>query len=112
MSAYLLLPVTFLRFWFLEAPIGMIKFYGSLNSSLARMFSLPLMTSTFFKPLKNEYREGLVGFSIGMGIAMKSVLILVDLLIFVLVFVFEVVSILVFLLMPILSFIILFEGGI
>lgn len=112
MSAYLLLPIALLRFWFIEAPLGMIRFYASFNASLFRMLSLPLMVSTFFKPLKNEYREGLVGFSIGMGIVVKTVLIFADLLIFLFVLLFELLSTIVFILIPFLSFFIFFGGKI
>jgi hypothetical protein len=79
MAAYLLFPVDFLKFWFLTAPKEIILFSLSLNSAFLQMFSLPLMLRTFFKPIKNEYRKGLVAFSIGMGMVVKSWIILVDL---------------------------------
>jgi len=40
------------------------------------------MFKTFFKPWKNEYREGLVGFSIVMGMIIKSLFIFADLCLF------------------------------
>lgn len=111
MSAYLTLPIAFLKFWFLEAPIGMFHFFGLFNRSLIHWLSLPLLLETFLKPLKNEYREGLVGFSIGMGIFVKTVLILIDLIIFLFVFVLEIVAIILFVGLPFLSLYVLFAGG-
>ena len=64
----MLLPVQFLKFWFIDAPRNLIAFFNSLNNAFLQLCSLPLLLKTYFKPWKNEYREGLVGFSIGMGI--------------------------------------------
>lgn len=108
MSAYLFLPFAFLKFWFIEAPVGMLAFFASLNKSLLHVLSLPILFSTFFKPLKNEYREGLVGFSIGMGMFVKTSLIFIDLLIFLAVFVFEMLALLGFILLPFLALVVLF----
>lgn len=72
------LPLIFLKFWFFEAPKGLLAFFGSVNHAFLRLFSLPLLIKTFFRPWKNEYREGLVGFSIGMGMFIKTFVILVD----------------------------------
>ncbi len=82
MSAYLFLPIYFLRFWYIEAPSAILDYFLSLNSAFFHLFSLPLFLRTFFQPVKNEYRKGLVGFSVGMGIAIKSGFILVDLMLF------------------------------
>src|SRR5438045_5219737 len=81
MNSYFLLPLIFVKFWFIEAPLGILGFFSSLNNAFFELFSLPLFLRTFFKPLKNEYRQGLVGFSIAMGIVIKSAFILVDLII-------------------------------
>jgi hypothetical protein len=43
------------------------------------LLSLPLLVRTFFKPLKNEYRDGLVLFSVIFGMVIKSILISVSL---------------------------------
>ncbi len=40
------------------------------------MFSIKMLLQTFFQPIKNEYREGLVRFSIVMGIFVKLCIIL------------------------------------
>lgn len=103
MSGYLLLPLDFLKFWYIDAPVQMLRFFGSFNHAFFQLFSLPLLLKTFFKPLKNEYRKGLVGFSIGMGMAVKSALILADFFLL-LVFLFVELSIfLLFLIFPLLT---------
>jgi hypothetical protein len=79
MRRILLLPLDILKFWYLEAPLNILRFFASLNKAFLGVVSLPLMLKTFFKPWKNEYREGLIGFSIFMGIVIKSLFILADL---------------------------------
>lgn len=66
------------------------------------------MVRTFFKPLKNEYRKGLVAFSIGMGIVVKTILIFVDLIVFLFVIFLEVTFLAFFIWWPFLGVIILF----
>lgn len=78
---YLSLPILFLKFWYIKTPIKLLKFFLDLNHSVLQILSLPILIRTFFKPLKNEYRKGLVAFSIGMGILVKSALIFVDIVI-------------------------------
>ena len=104
-----LLPVDFLRFWFVEGPIRLIEYFGQINRTFFELFSLPLLLKTFFKPLKNEYREGLVGFSIAMGIAVKSVLIVFNFLLLILLLVAEVSIFLLFLTLPLTTLFILFH---
>lgn len=96
----LTLPFVFFRFWFWEAPISLLFYFVSLNTAFLQLFSLPLMLKTFFKPLKNEYRKGLVGFSIGMGITIKSMLIFVDVLILFILLILEAVIMVSFVLVP------------
>jgi hypothetical protein len=100
MTAYLLLPYYFVIFWFVEAPRGIIRYFGSVNRAFFQLFSLPLLVRTFFQPIKNEYRKGLVGFSIGMGIAIKSVLIIVNLILFIPLLLLETFVVLGFVLFP------------
>ncbi len=107
MFSYLSLPIVFLKFWFIEAPFEIISFFLSLNHSFLRLFSLPVLARTFFDPLKNEYRQGLVGFSIGMGILVKSTLILVDLLMFSVLVSLEIIFLISFVLLPPIAFYIL-----
>jgi len=60
------------------------------------------MIKTFFRPWKNEYREGLVGFSIFMGISFKSLFIIADLVILFFLIITEAILFLWFLAFPIL----------
>jgi len=104
----LFLPVTFLKFWYIDSPLGLIRYFESLNRAFLQLFSLPLFVRTFFKPLKNEYREGLVHFSIGMGIVIKTVLILVDLILLCLLLIVEFAVLFLFLTFPILTVFVLY----
>ncbi len=58
------------------------------------------MIKTFFRPWKNEYREGLVGFSIFMGIVFKSLFITADLVILLFLLIAEAILFLWFLAFP------------
>ena len=51
---------------------GALNFFAQLNRYAASLLSIPLILKTFFKPLKNEYREGLVLFSVLAGIFINS----------------------------------------
>ena len=105
---YLSLPGVFLRFWFIDALLGLTHFFASVNNAFFQLVSLPLLLKTFFRPLKNEYRQGLVGFSIGMGIVVKTCIIAVDLLIFLALLSFEAVFIIAFFSLPIATVLLLF----
>jgi hypothetical protein len=104
MTAYISLPALFIRFWFIEAPLAILRYYGHINTAFLQFFALPMMIKTFFKPLKNEYREGLVGFSIGMGIVVKTVLILFTLFLLGFILTLEAIFLVFFILLPFLSF--------
>lgn len=103
MTAYLLLPYYFFVFWFVEAPREILLFFASLNKAFFQLFSLPLLLRTFFHPLKNEYRKGLVGFSIGMGIAIKSMLIIANLVLLIPLLLIELIFLVTFLAFPALT---------
>jgi hypothetical protein len=96
----IILFMQFLKFWFIDGPIGLVNYFSSFNKAFLELFSLGLLVKTFFKPWKNEYRKGLVGFSIGMGIAIKSIVILVDILVFLVLLLAEGVFLLGFILWP------------
>ncbi|OGH17560.1 MAG: hypothetical protein A3C22_01680 [Candidatus Levybacteria bacterium RIFCSPHIGHO2_02_FULL_37_10] len=98
---YLNLPLLVLKFWFLEAPLGLISFFGSLNSSFLNLFSLPLLIKTYFRPWKNEYRKGLVGFSIAMGIFVKTFVVVADTVLLVILLMLEAIFMISFLSWPI-----------
>ncbi len=95
MQSVLTLGFDFLFFWFIQAPKGLASYFASFNNAFLKLFSFRQFVSTFFKPWKNEYRQGLVGFSVAMGIIIKSCMILFDLS---LLFVFVVIEILLILL--------------
>ena len=105
---YLGLPIIFLKFWFLECPKSLLVFFGSLNSAFLQLFSLPLLIKTYFKPWKNEYRKGLVGFSIAMGMFIKTLIILVDSLLFTGLLIFEAIFMASFVVWPIAIVVVLF----
>lgn len=107
---YLRLPGLFLYFWYLEAPKQLFSYFLSLNNALLHMLSVPLFFRTFFKPLKNEYRGDLVGFSIVMGMLIKTILILAGLFLFTVVGLFEIFFYLLFLTLPILTVLIIFSS--
>src|SRR5438105_3355529 len=96
MQNFLFLGYQLFAFWFVEAPKGMIDYFLSFNSAMLKFFSLQILLRTFFKPWKNEYREGLVGFSILMGMVIKGIVIFFDLLLFSFVFIFEIVLLFLF----------------
>ena len=72
------LPVTFLIWWFIESPKIIYKILYFIFASVVHQLGYKSLFKTFFKPWKNEYREGLVGFSVVMGIAIKTLLIFVE----------------------------------
>lgn len=104
----MLLPFVFLKFWYFDAPIEMLRIFRSINSYFMQLFALPLCLKTFFKPLKNEYRQGLVGFSRAMGMALKSFFILADLIILFFLILFEFIFIISFLIFPVTTAVLLF----
>lgn len=87
MVAFLYYPLFLIEFWYRDVLFGLINFFVRFNRYVISLLSLGLLTRTFFKPLKNEYRQGLVLFSIFFGMAIKTVLISV-LLSVVLIFIF------------------------
>ncbi|MCL5970451.1 MAG: hypothetical protein M1450_03055 [Patescibacteria group bacterium] len=95
------LPALFFRFWFIEAPYGIFSYFFSLNSTIVQLLSLPILIKTYFKPWKNEYRQGLVGFSIGMGMFIKTFVILADLIILTILFTIELAIICGFIFWPV-----------
>lgn len=82
-------PVYFLSFWYKNGTRGILFFDSELNSYLTQLLSLPALLSTFNRPLKNEYRKNLVLFSILFGMAVKSVLIVIDVMVMTFVIVVE-----------------------
>ncbi|HUQ85659.1 MAG TPA: hypothetical protein VM077_05005 [Candidatus Limnocylindrales bacterium] len=108
MNSYIFLPIAFLKFWFFEAPREIYGFFSSVNQAFFQLFALPMFLKTFFKPLKNEYRPGLVGFSRAMGMVIKSVIIIADLFILIPLVVFELIVFVSFVSLPLMTILILF----
>lgn len=90
----------FFIFWFVDAPKNIIAYFTSLNNAYLSLFSFRILLRTFFKPWKNEYREGLVGFSIFMGIIIKSIVLFIDILFLGVLLLVELLLLLAFLLWP------------
>src|SRR5258708_665458 len=105
---YKMLGMMFLKLLFIESPLALIKFFASINSSLFQLFSLPLLLRTYFQPLKNEYRQGLVGFSRAMGIVIKTFFILADLVMFIVLLSLEITIFISFVFFPIATLAMLF----
>jgi ATP-dependent Clp protease ATP-binding subunit ClpC len=103
----MMLPLQFFKFWFIDSPKNLISFFGSLNSAFLKLSSLGLLVKTYFKPWKNEYREGLVGFSIGMGIFIKTFAIIADIIILLGLILLETCLFLGFIIWPIASFLVI-----
>lgn len=68
-----------------------------------RLFSVGLLLKTFFKPIKNEYRKGLIAFSIGMGVVIKTVIIFTVILLFVPLLALEILLFILFISFPLLT---------
>jgi hypothetical protein len=98
---YMFLPLMFLKFWFYESPMALLKFFWSLNGAFFHLFSLPVFLKTYFKPLKNEYRPGLVGFSRAIGMIIKTWFIIADVLMFALLLLLEVTIFVTYIFLPI-----------
>lgn len=75
MKTAALYPFELLIFWYHDVCLGAIDYFTRFNSYVLQVFSTPLLLKTFFKPLKNEYRKGLVVFSVVFGILVKTFLI-------------------------------------
>ncbi len=103
MSAYFFLPFYFLSFWFGEAPVSIIRYFLEVNRAFFRFFSVSLLLRTFFQPIKSEYRPGLVGFSIGMGIVLKTVVIVASLILFIPILLLEILLLGGFLIFPLVT---------
>jgi hypothetical protein len=105
---YVTLPVMLLKFWFIESPIALFKFFASFNAAFFELFSLQLLLRTYFQPLKNEYRQGLVGFSRAMGITIKTFFIIADLFMLIIILAIEIAVFVSFVMFPIATVALLF----
>jgi hypothetical protein len=94
----------FFLFWYVVAPKEIFLYFLSLNKAYFQLLSFGLLLTTFFKPLKNEYRKGLVGFSIGMGIFIKLAILFVTLVIFIPFIMVQLILFSLFLVLPFVPF--------
>jgi hypothetical protein len=101
----LLYPFFVVLFWYKDGLISLLFFLKSLDDYLIRLFSLQGLFSTFFKPLKNEYRKNLVLFSVLFGIAVKLTLIVASLAIIGVFLLVELGIIVFYLVFPVIQFI-------
>lgn len=106
---YIYFLMSFFYFWYVKAPFGLFLYFRSMNNSAMRLLSLRLLVVTFFKPWKNEYRKDLVGFSIIIGIFIKTLLIIFDLSVLIILFIFEMIFLFLFLFWPFLTIYLLFK---
>ncbi|OGY23376.1 MAG: hypothetical protein A2172_04065 [Candidatus Woykebacteria bacterium RBG_13_40_15] len=102
------LPIEFFIWWFWEAPITLLKILKFIFLAFAHLFSLKSLFTTFFKPWKNEYREGLVRTAIFIGATIKTLLIIFDFCILSLVLVIEAVVFFAWFALPILALVSLY----
>lgn len=105
---YLKLPFVFLKFWFIEAPRGMVLFFSSLNNKFLKLTSLPLFVKTYFDPLEESHRKVLVSLSIGIGMFMKTFVIIADFFLFVALLAIELLILTGFIIWPALTIWVLF----
>lgn len=106
---FILYPILLFNFWFIEAPINLLGFYRKANVYFLNILSFPILLKTFFKPLKNEYRKGFVGFSVAMGMVIKLFLLTFDLAIFIVFLFLELLFLIIFLGFPVFLIYILFK---
>jgi len=97
-------PYYVLYFWFLDLPKILLHKFGQINSYLLNLFTIPLLLKTFFQPLKNEYREGLVVFSRAAGVVVKSFLLLIGLSIILITLALEIAFLLITITLPLTLF--------
>lgn len=83
------LPIEFIRWWYIEAPITLLKILRWVFLAFVHLFSFKNLFTTFFKPWKNEYREGLVRTAIFMGAFIKTFIIISDVFILSAIFIVE-----------------------
>lgn len=104
----LLYPFAVLSFWYKDGFFSILNFCAQLNDYCIRLFSLPGLLSTYFRPLKNEYRKNLILFSILFGIVVKTFLIIASISIFAVILISELALVVVYLVFPFLALILLF----
>jgi hypothetical protein len=102
------LSIEFFRWWYIEAPVTLLKILRWVFAAFAHLFSFKELFTTFFKPWKNEYREGLVRTAIFIGAFMKSLIIIFDVFILSLILALEIVAFAIWLALPALAIFLLY----
>ncbi len=102
------LPIEFILWWYTQAPITLLKILRWVFLAFVHLFSLKNLFTTFFKPWKNEYREGLVRTAIFIGAFIKFFIIIFDVFILSAIFVIEIIVFIGWLAFPALAFISLY----
>ena len=72
------LPFDFFYWWFFEATVNLVKILVWIFKAILQLASIDSIFKTFFKPWKNEYRQGLTRFSVFFGIGFKSAFLVFD----------------------------------
>jgi len=104
----LLYPIAVVLFWYKDGLVSLLLYFRSLNDYCIRLFSLPGLFVTFFKPMKNEYRKNLILFSVLFGISVKTILIIASLTILAVIMAFEFLVLILYVLFPILPIFVIF----
>lgn len=97
---FLSYPILLVKFYYGDVTIGFLKHILSHIRYFIYMLSMPLLFKTFFKPLKGEYRNQLVVFSIVAGMIVKFVLLAVSTVLLLLFILFEFTFFALFLIFP------------
>jgi len=101
-------PLLVVLFWYKEGIFYILLYFRSFDDYCIRLLSLHGLFSSYFKPLKNEYRKNLILFSILFGVIVKTCLIAISLLLLFFILLFEGLLLLLYILFPILPLFILF----
>lgn len=104
----LLYPIAVVLFWYKDGFVSLLLYFRSLNDYCIRLFSLPGLFVTFFRPLKNEYRKNLVIFSILFGMFVKTFLIVASLGVLAVLMALELVVVILYLIFPFLPIVALY----
>jgi len=103
----LLYPIAVALFWYKDGVLALLVYFRSLNDYCIRLFSLPGLFVTFFRPLKNEYRKNLVLFSVFFGMIVKTFLITASLGVLATLFALEILAFVLYILFPVLPVLVL-----
>lgn len=104
------LPLWYLSFWFVEAPIALSENLFKLLLALEHFLSVTLMLKTFFRPWKNERRKGYVIHAIAIAATLRFCLIILDLFLLATVLIIGAFAILLLVALPVIGVFFLFLG--